>query len=72
MQPIDAYLEKYEKDARPTLNHICIKALGEAIRDSPLNGSIAFGKFRMAPTVNISTLVDIEGKDLAVILVEGV
>lgn len=37
-----------------------------------LNGKIIFGKYIPYEQINISCLVDIEGKDLAMILIEDI
>lgn len=77
------FLEKEfpDKQTRPTLTHLVIKAAGESARFCPdINGKIAFGKvnifvtqFVPYKTIDISCLVDVDGgNDLAMCLVEGV
>jgi hypothetical protein len=72
MAPIKEYLALYPAETRPSFNHVVIKAVGQAVFGSDLNGSIAFGRFRPYDGCSVSTLVDINGRDLASITVEHV
>lgn len=64
--------KKEQEGVRVTLTHLCLKACGEGFKEmSEACGKVVFDKFVNAPSVDIFTLVDIEGKDLTGLTVTG-
>ena len=64
--------KKEQEGVRVTLTHLCLKACGEGFKETPeACGKVVFDKFVNAATVDIFTLVDIEGKDLTGLTVTG-
>jgi hypothetical protein len=74
-------VEPYEKFAakklaqdgtKVTLTHVALKAIGNAMSKVPAcNGKITWGKFTAFPTVNVNTLIDMDGSDLAQITIDS-
>jgi pyruvate/2-oxoglutarate dehydrogenase complex dihydrolipoamide acyltransferase (E2) component len=75
MTKIDEFLDKYNKenpDNKLSYTIIFAKAIGAGMSSSnKLNGKICFGQFIPCPSVDISVLVDIDGKNLANTLLKG-
>lgn len=65
--------KKLAKDGtKVTLTHVALKAIGHAMSKVPgTNGKITFGKFTAFPTVDVNTLIDLDGSDLAQVTVTG-
>ena len=72
---IDNYIEAFNKKnpkAKITYTHFFMKVLGNSFYLSPeANGTIAFGQFVPFNSVNINTLVDLDGKNLAGVTIEN-
>lgn len=72
---IDDFIEKYNQknpDARISYTHFFMKLIGMSIAKAPrINGTIAFGEFVPFEGVNVNTLVDIDGKNLAGVTVQN-
>lgn len=72
---IDDYIKTFNQKnpkANISYTHFFMKVLGNSFIKSPqANGTIAFGQFVPFDSVNINTLVDIDGKNLAGVTVEN-
>jgi len=70
--PWEKYAAKKLKEdgTKVTLTHVALKSVGHAMSRVPgTNGKITFGKFSQFPTVDVNTLIDMDGSDLAQITV---
>lgn len=74
-EKVDSYLEKYNQanpEAKVTYTHYFLKALGVIFRDvKGINGKIVFGNFIPYDSVSVNTLVNIDDKNLAGVLVKN-
>ena len=72
-EKIDNFLNSYNKknpEAKLTYTHFFMKVMGVGFTKSPtINGTIAFGNFIPFEGVHVSTLVDVEGKNLVSVTV---
>lgn len=72
---LEVFLETHNKknpEERLTLTHVCVRALGAALSETKrCNGVISFGHYLPVESVDISVLVDIDGKNLGNVLVKG-
>ena len=72
---IDAFLERFNQanpDNKLTYTVIFARALGQGLSTSnKLFGKICFGQFVPQPSVDLSVLVDVQGSNLANIVLEG-
>lgn len=70
---VEDFISKHNKkhpDQKITLTHIYLKCLAYTLKSiRGLNSTIAFGSFRQIEDVNISCLVDVEGQNLAPMMV---
>ena len=71
---LDSFIAKHKKkfpDEKVTYTHLALKSLAYTIKSiKNLNSTIAFGSFKQHDDVNISCLVDINGSNLAPMLVK--
>ena len=74
VQILDDFLEKHKQkfpNQKVTYTHLALKSLAYTIKSiKGLNSTISFGSFRHHDDVNISCLVDINGKNLAPMMVK--
>ena len=72
---IDAFLERFNianPDSKLTYTVIFARALGQGLSSSKkLFGKICFGQFVPQPSVDLSVLVDVQGNNLANVVLEG-
>jgi len=66
--------EKLEKEGvKITATHLALKAIGHAMTlNKGMNGKIIFGRYQQLPDVGVSTLIDLDGKDLTQTTVNAV
>lgn len=72
VEPFEKFAAKKLKQdgTKITLTHVALKAIGNAMSKVPgCSGKITFGKFTPFPTVDVMTLIDMDGTDLANITV---
>jgi hypothetical protein len=72
VEPFEKFAAKKlaQDGTKITLTHVALKAIGNAISNVPaINGKIIFGKFTPFATVDVMTLIDMDGTDLANITV---
>ena len=71
---LDAFLKKHKQkfpDQKVTYTHLALKSLAYTIKGiKNLNSTISFGSFRLHDDVNISCLVDVDGKNLVPMMVK--
>jgi hypothetical protein len=72
VEPFEKFAAKKlaQDGTKVTMTHVALKAIGNAMSKVPgCSGKITFGKFTAFPTVDVNTLIDMDGSDLAQITV---